>query len=135
MLTTTDRPKEVGDLRLATVCLNATDMDRAADFWSVALGYRRPERIGDDDQFAKLEDPAGIGPAVLLQRASDIPATPTPVHLDLYTSDRDGHIERLLKHGATRVEDWPYPERHDFVVLRDTEGNEFCVIAVAPPTH
>ncbi|TDW92259.1 VOC family protein [Kribbella sp. VKM Ac-2566] len=133
MPTTTERPEEVGDLRLATVCVNATDMDRAADFWSAALGYERPARIGADDQFARLEDPAGTGPAVLLQRAQDIPSVPTPVHLDLYTSDRDGHIERLLKLGATRAEDWPYPERHDFVVLRDTEGNEFCVIAVPPP--
>ncbi|MER7243250.1 VOC family protein [Kribbella sp. NPDC000426] len=53
---------------------------------------------------------------------------PRPVHLDLYTSDRDGHIERLLKLGATRPDNWPYPEEHSFVVLRDTEGNEFCVI-------
>jgi catechol 2,3-dioxygenase-like lactoylglutathione lyase family enzyme len=134
MSTTLERPKEVGDLRLATVCVNATDMDRAADFWCATLGYQRPARIGTDDQFAKLEDPAGIGPTVLLQRARDIPSAPTPVHLDLYTSDRDGHIERLLKLGATRAEDWPYPERHDFVVLRDTEGNEFCVIAVPPDT-
>jgi catechol 2,3-dioxygenase-like lactoylglutathione lyase family enzyme len=132
MPTTTERPNEVGDLRLATVCVNATDMDRAADFWSATLGYRRPERIREDDQFAKLEDPAGTGPTVLLQRADQIPAIPAPVHLDLYASDRDGHIERLLALGASRAEDWPYPDRHDFVVLRDTEGNEFCVIAVAP---
>lgn len=131
MTTTSERPAEVGDLRLATVCVNAADMDRAADFWSAALGYRRPESIGADDQFARLDDPAGHGPAVLLQRAPDIPSTPTPVHLDLYTAEQDAHIDRLVRLGATRVEDWPYPEHHDFVVLRDTEGNEFCVIAVS----
>lgn len=125
------RPDDIGDLRLATVCVNATDMDRAADFWSATLGYHRPDRIGDDDQFAKLEDPEGTGPTVLLQRAEAIPAAPTPVHLDLYTSDRDAHIDRLLQLGATRAEHWPYPDDHDFVVLRDTEGNEFCVINVA----
>jgi predicted enzyme related to lactoylglutathione lyase len=126
----TKRPAEVGDLRLATVCVNATDLDRAADFWSVALGYSRPDKIGDDNQFAKLEDPDGTGPTVLLQRTTEIPAEPTPVHLDLYTSDRDHHIKRLLKLGATRPESWPYPDEHDFVVLRDPAGNEFCVIAV-----
>ncbi|HET6742017.1 MAG TPA: VOC family protein [Kribbella sp.] len=41
---------------------------------------------------------------------------------------RDAQIERLLKLGATRAEDWPYPAEHDFVVLRDPDGNEFCVI-------
>jgi len=30
--------------------------------------------------------------------------------------------------GARRVE-WTYPEDADFVVLADTEGNLFCVIA------
>ncbi|MEU4195389.1 VOC family protein [Kribbella sp. NPDC026611] len=124
------RPPEVGDLRLATVCVNATDMDRAADFWSSALGYSRPDRIGPHDQFAKLKDPDRTAPAVLLQRARAIPAEPTPVHIDLYTSDRDKHIARLLELGAMRADDWEYPEHHEFVVLRDPEGNEFCVIAV-----
>jgi predicted enzyme related to lactoylglutathione lyase len=126
---TTERAAVAGDLRLATVCVNAKDMERAAEFWSAALGYRRPERIGADDHFAKLHDPAGAMPSVLLQRADEIPADPAPVHIDLYTSDRDRHIDRLVELGATRVENWPYPEQHDFVVLQDTEGNEFCVIA------
>ncbi|HST48439.1 MAG TPA: VOC family protein [Jatrophihabitans sp.] len=30
--------------------------------------------------------------------------------------------------GATRAQDWPYPDDADFVVLRDPDGNEFCVI-------
>jgi hypothetical protein len=33
--------------------------------------------------------------------------------------------------GAQRVE-WTYPEDADFVVLADTEGNLFCVIAKRP---
>ena len=37
-------------------------------------------------------------------------------------------VERLISLGATRV-DWDYPEGADFVVLADTEGNLFCVIA------
>ncbi|TDD20158.1 VOC family protein [Kribbella turkmenica] len=124
------RPAEIGDLRLATIVVNALDMDRAADFWSATLGYRRPDRIGPTDQFAKLTDPAGSGPAVLIQRAEEIPAVPAPVHIDLYTSKRDEHVDRVVALGATRADDWQYPDEHEFVVLRDTEGNEFCVIQV-----
>ena len=29
--------------------------------------------------------------------------------------------------GAMRVDDWPYPEDAD-LVLRDPDGNEFCII-------
>jgi hypothetical protein len=31
------------------------------------------------------------------------------------------------------VTDWPYPEDADFVVLRDPDGNEFCVIDHVDP--
>ena len=120
----------IGDLRLATIVVNALDMDRAADFWSSTLGYERPDSIGPRDQFAKLTDPEKNGPSVLIQRAEKIPSEPAPVHIDLYTSERDRHIDRILALGATRVEDWPYPDEHGFIVLRDTEGNEFCVIQV-----
>ncbi|GAB2568698.1 VOC family protein [Kribbella endophytica] len=125
-----ERPAAVGDLRLATIVVNALDMNRAATFWSQTLGYELGDEIGTGDQFAMLDDPAGHGPSVLIQRAEDIPREAAPVHIDLYTAERDQHIERLLKLGATRADDWNYPDHHDFIVLRDTEGNEFCVIHV-----
>jgi len=37
-------------------------------------------------------------------------------------------VERLISLGATRAE-WDYLPNADFVVLADTEGNLFCVIA------
>jgi hypothetical protein len=37
-------------------------------------------------------------------------------------------VERLVSLGAQRVPDWPYPDGANFVVLRDTEGNLFCVL-------
>ncbi|MGW6278399.1 VOC family protein [Kribbella sp. NPDC055071] len=126
------KPSEVGDLRLATIVVNSLDMDRSAAFWSAALGYTPPDRIGADDQFAKLTDPDGAGPSVLLQRAEQISADAAPVHIDLYTKDRDQHIERLVRLGAAVVDDWDYPAEHDFIVLRDPDGNEFCVISVEP---
>ncbi|WP_264293829.1 VOC family protein [Diaphorobacter aerolatus] len=48
-------------------------------------------------------------------------------HLDLYASNQEAEIERLLSIGATRVE-WRYPDDADFVVLSDPDGNTFCVI-------
>ena len=122
-----ERPAAVGDLRLATIVVNALDMDRAAAFWAETLGYDRQDKVGPDHQYTMLSDPAGHAPSVLIQRTEKVAPEIAPVHIDLYTRERDQHIERLLKLGATRAE-WDYPERHDFVVLRDTEGNAFCVI-------
>jgi catechol 2,3-dioxygenase-like lactoylglutathione lyase family enzyme len=118
---------DTGDLHLATVVVNVSDMRRAVDFWSAALGYR-PREADWDAEFMMLEDPAGRHTPVSLQLTDHPPAEPVRVHLDLYTSEQDRHVQRLVGLGATRVEDWAYPDHPDFVVLRDPDGNEFCVI-------
>ena len=117
----------VGDLHLATVVVNVSDMRRAVDFWSAALGYR-PRDSEWDPGFMMLEDPDRRRIPVSLQLTDDAPAQPVRVHLDLYTDEQDRQVRRLVGLGATRVEDWPYPEDADLIVLRDPDGNEFCVI-------
>jgi catechol 2,3-dioxygenase-like lactoylglutathione lyase family enzyme len=122
-----DRTTAVGDLHLATVVVDVQDMERGVRFWSAALGYRQREREWDPE-FMMLEDPEGVRTPVSLQLAEAPPKEPVRVHLDLYTSEQARHVERLVELGATRVADRPYPDDADFVVLRDPEGNEFCVI-------
>jgi catechol 2,3-dioxygenase-like lactoylglutathione lyase family enzyme len=117
----------VGDLHVATVVVNVSDMRRAVDFWAAALGYR-PRESEWDPEFMMLQDPEGRRIPVSLQLTDDPPTQPVRVHLDLYTDEQDRQVRRLVELGATLVEDWPYPEDADFVVLRDPDGNEFCVI-------
>ena len=117
----------VGDLHVGTVVVNVQHMRRAVDFWSAVLGYQPRESSWDPD-FMMLEHPDGQGLPVSLQRTDVPPREPVRLHLDLYTSEQARHVQRLVGLGATRVDDWPYPDDADFVVLRDTEGNEFCVI-------
>jgi len=52
------------------------------------------------------------------------------LHLDLYTNNREGEVERLIKVGASRYP-WRYKPGDDFVVLEDPDGNLFCVVQVA----
>jgi catechol 2,3-dioxygenase-like lactoylglutathione lyase family enzyme len=120
------RADDVGDLHLGTVVVNTQDLPRAADFWCAALGYRR--RDEGDGEFLMLLDPGGRGLPLLLQRTENGSAEPVRLHLDLYTGEQQRHVERLVALGATRVEEWSYPPDADFVVLRDPDGNEFCVI-------
>jgi catechol 2,3-dioxygenase-like lactoylglutathione lyase family enzyme len=117
----------VGDLHLATVVVNVRDMERGVRFWNAALGYRQRETQWDPE-FMMLVDPGGEGLPVSLQLTDSDPKEPVRVHLDLYTDEQERHVDRLVALGATRVDDWPYPEGADFVVLRDPDGNEFCVI-------
>ena len=119
-----------GDLRLANVVVDVQDMERAVSFWSAALGYRSHER---HPEFTMLVDPDGRGLPLSLQAAEEPPKEPVRLHLDLYTGDQAGQVDRLVQLGATTGPDWPHPQDADFVVLRDPDGNEFCVIDHAEP--
>jgi catechol 2,3-dioxygenase-like lactoylglutathione lyase family enzyme len=107
--------------------INVADMERAVRFWTEALGYE-PREKDWNSEFMMLVDPLDLHLPVSLQHSDDRPMQPTRVHLDLYTRQQDLHVERLVALGAERVEDWPYPPNADFIVLRDPDGNEFCVI-------
>ncbi|MFH8347531.1 VOC family protein [Streptomyces sp. NPDC018045] len=116
-------------LRVGSVVLGASDVRRAAAFWTAALGY--VPRDGPADDWMVLRPVEGAGVQVSIGR-SETPVQERPrVHLDLYagdTADQAAEVERLVSLGARRV-DWDrYPDDADFVVLADPEGNRFCVI-------
>ena len=118
-------------LRLGTVVLGATDVDRAVVFWSEVLGYE-PVRFPDaDNGFTILVPPSGEGTRVALQRADTPPDAHPRVHVDLIVDDaaeQTREVDRLVGLGAARVEWDTYPVDPDFVVLADPEGNCFCVV-------
>ncbi len=99
---------------------------RLVEFWCAALGYLPREPLGD---WALLQDPERSGPNIAIQQAregDDVPGPAGRFHLDLYSSDWRGEVERLVRLGATVVE--PEQEGRDFVTLADPEGNIFDVI-------
>lgn len=112
-----------GVVRIGSLVMNARDVPAAARFWADALGYESREGEIRDD-WAMLRPPDASGPNLAFDMRDR-------THLDLYAADAAEHraeIERLIGLGATRVEDWPYPEGADFVVLEDPAGNLFCVV-------
>jgi len=107
-------------LRLGAVVMKVSDVDRAAAFWSAALGY---EKQPSNPAFLVPDDAA---PGTRLH-LDDQDRT----HLDLWAenaADQQAQVERLISLGARRV-DWEYPDNADFIVLADPDGNVFCVIA------
>lgn len=118
---------DVGDLYAGSVVINTQEMGRAVRFWVRALGYRlRGAEV--DPAWNVLVDPAGHKFPLSLQLTDRAPAEPVRLHLDLYTAEQERQIERLVGLGATRAPEWVYPAESNFVVLRDPDGNEFCVI-------
>jgi catechol 2,3-dioxygenase-like lactoylglutathione lyase family enzyme len=120
-------------LEIGSTVLGVDDFARAFAFWTAALDYVARDGTPEPEAgFAVLVPRSGPGPRLSLDQ-SGTPAPKFPrSHLDLYATDgEDGKVEiaRLEALGATRV-DWPFTEEDDdFVVLADTEGNRFCVVA------
>lgn len=114
-------------LRVGSTVLGVSDVRRAAQFWSRALGLvPRDQQI--DETWAVLVPPDGVGQNISLM-LSDTPVQDRPrVHLDLYADEPEKEIERLIGLGASPVDWQDYPPDADFTVLADTEGNRFCVI-------
>jgi Glyoxalase-like domain len=116
-----------------------------SEFWAAALGYEPietpPEVVAevenaiergepDPTGWAMLVHPEGFGPRLLFQRRPKTPTESIPIHLDLKSEDRDVEVARLKGLGATEVEErsqriGPYEEF--WTVMRDPEGNAFCV--------
>jgi hypothetical protein len=119
---------------LKEIVFDALHPAALARFWAAALdGYR--VRPYDDAEVARLAaqgltpetDPNvavdGPGPTLFFQRTTDPKRARNRVHLDVAARDRRAEVERLLALGATLARD---PD--GFTVLRDPEGNEFCVV-------
>jgi catechol 2,3-dioxygenase-like lactoylglutathione lyase family enzyme len=121
---------EEAKMNIGSIVVRCYEFDRMQTFWQQALGYhpREPE----EDGWVVLRDPEGRSPNVSLEQVPE-PLEPlgktSRVHLDLYTTDQEGEVDRLIGIGATR-----YPQEYrpdeDFVVLEDPDGNRFCVVQI-----
>jgi Glyoxalase-like domain len=115
-------------VRVATVVIDAVDLEQAATFWSAALDT--PVVTGDpaQDRYVSLGQAAG-DLRVLLQRVPERALGKNAVHLDLETDAPEAEVARLTAIGASRER----PLGHGAWVLRDPAGNRFCVIYPETP--
>jgi predicted enzyme related to lactoylglutathione lyase len=91
------------------------DLDRAAAFWSQALGYGVKE---EDGKYQTLDaDRRDIH--VEVQKVEH----PSRVHLDIETDDIEAEATRLEKLGAKKVERFPR-----WWVMEAPTGQRFCIV-------
>jgi catechol 2,3-dioxygenase-like lactoylglutathione lyase family enzyme len=109
---------------VGSIVLECKEFSRMIDFWTSALGYVAREPPSDD--WVVLVDPENAGPNLSLQKVPDGPSEDYRFHFDLYSSDPEGEVRRLVRLGAALRE--PAREGRDFVTLADPDGNPFDVI-------
>jgi hypothetical protein len=136
------------------VVFDAAEPARLAEFWALALDYvlePPPEGFGTwedfgrsigmpEEQFgdqAAVIDPADEGPRLYFQRVPERKTAKNRVHLDVRVAGREVRgeerkrlmsekVEQLVEAGASIA--WAEDDiRGSAIVLRDPEGNEFCV--------
>lgn len=137
------------------VTFDCADPAALASFWAQALGYQLDapppgfatweealdawgvphERRNDR---SAVVDPTGVGPRLFFQKVPEAKAVKNRVHLDLRAAvggpreERmdllEAECERLIGLGAQRVHRAdPAGAELGFIVMRDPEGNEFCL--------
>lgn len=112
-------------LRIGSIVTDCIEFDGMMGFWQEALHYAPlyPQGRG----WVILHDPEGRGPNISLNRVRRKTPGRNNLHLDLYSKDREGEVERLLQIGAKRHRQ-SYKPDDDFRVLEDPDGNLFCVV-------
>ena len=111
----------------SNVVLDVADMSRAVRFWSEALGYV----VGyESETYTFIRHPTERRRFVIGFQPAEGPKPETnALHLDFATDDMEREAKRLEGLGATRVKDWPYGEdAPNWIVMRDPDGHEFCVV-------
>jgi predicted enzyme related to lactoylglutathione lyase len=116
-------------LQIGSIVIRVDDLELQTEFWEAALGYVRREKTSDDFMLLRPKD--GVGPNVSLDQVRSTVQIPPRIHLDLYTEDQTGEVERLKKLGATEVHWDKRPPDADYVIMADPEGNRFCVVDVS----
>jgi catechol 2,3-dioxygenase-like lactoylglutathione lyase family enzyme len=115
-------------IRVGSIVLRVDDLQRQTDFWEAALDYVRRE--DDSEDFVLLRPRDGSGPNLSLDRVRSTLQIPPRLHLDLYTDDQAGEVERLVALGASEIHWDKRPPDADYVILADPEGNRFCVVDI-----
>jgi hypothetical protein len=103
--------------------VDASDPAGLGRWWAEVLGWV----VVDDNprEFEIRASPDRL-PGLLFAQVPERKTVKNRLHLDLRPDDQEAEVDRLLGLGATRADVGQGAQT--WVVLRDPEGNEFCVL-------
>jgi predicted enzyme related to lactoylglutathione lyase len=118
-------------LTLEHVTFSCDEPARLAEFWATLLEYETAQA----GESVLAIDPRGEGTRLLFNRMPKSPTIELPIHVDVNVPDRGTEIARVLELGGSLVETKSHQVgelAETWTVMRDPEGNGFCI--QAPPT-
>src|SRR5258708_37950898 len=114
-------------LTFGVVALGVTDVQRAAEFWSAALGYK-PREDGFGGWAKVLVPPDGAGTAIALQLSQTPPQDHPRLHFDLHGADageQDAEAAKLALLGGRRGGWGRHPREPGLNRVGDSAGHRF----------
>jgi predicted enzyme related to lactoylglutathione lyase len=110
--------------RVGAVIIDCHDPQKLAEFWGDLTGSK-PEFVYPEYIFmSKLP---GNHIRLAFQKVPESKTIKNRVHLDLGYKDPEAFIQRVLELGGSVNETHQMSEGPPWTVLRDPEGNEFCI--------
>jgi predicted enzyme related to lactoylglutathione lyase len=115
-------------LKINQITFDCSDPVKLASFWAAAMGWADADDAKPDDEEVAIVSPDHHR-VLLFIRVPEGKAVKNRVHLDVSPTDstRDAEVERLVGIGASVYDDRRLEDGRGWVVMRDPEGNEFCV--------
>lgn len=120
--------------RFTELSIDAHDLRKLADFWCAVLGYTILEERDDIVEIgAGALSPEGVraaapAPTIVFVPVPEGKTVKNRVHIDVNPIDatQEEEVERVMMLGATKADIGQ--GNVSWVVMRDPEGNEFCVL-------
>ena len=95
------------------------DLERAAQFWSAALGYELKPKSEETSPLYRCMLTDELGLHVEVQQVEH----ESRVHLDIETDDIEAEAQRLEALGAKRI-----GKVHTWIVMEAPTGQRFCIV-------
>lgn len=111
-------------LTIGNITFDCEDPPALAAFWSEALDRQVDE--SPNPYFASIGITEDVLPRWLFLKVPEAKQAKNRCHLDLVTENPSEEIARLVAIGATHVAD-KAEYGHEWSVMNDPEGNEFCI--------
>ncbi|MFD0773239.1 VOC family protein [Streptomonospora algeriensis] len=112
------------EIRWEALTIDAREPLSLARWWAQTLDW---EVMDPDPAGVEVRSPDRHASSLFFVRVDDTKPAKNRLHLDLYAEDQAAAVEGLIARGATRAS-VGQPDGAEWVVLRDPEGNEFCLL-------
>ena len=111
------------EITIRNIVIDCNDAEAMRRFWGEFMGY---ETRWSNSTYNFMLHPDGRRPGLVLQTVPEVATEKNRLHFDVEVNDVEAAVTRARELGATLVEEIE-EEGIAWTVMRDPEGNYFCV--------